>query len=186
MSPVLRVSRTSDDPTGIGSIALRDAGISARAHPYSGIPGMAMVVVPDGSAVPTAEHFHAWSRTLAARGFTSMRTGALSPRQAVYAERAGLRCVQELALLELTLPRAKPDWRLAATTDRTARPRRRTHRLTRHQLHAIADIDRAAFGPNWWLDAGMLSDVRNAIDPTRVGSIEVRDKRSTGLIRTGR
>ena len=162
MSPVLRLSRTSVDPTGIGTIALRDAGITARAHRYSGVQGMAMVVVPDGSVVPTAQHFHAWSRTLAARGFTSMRTGALAPRQAVFAERAGLRCVQELALLELTLPSARSGLRITVSTDRTDRPQRRTHRLTRRQLQAIADIDRAAFGPNWWLDAGMLADVRNA------------------------
>ena len=111
---------------------------------------MALVVVPDGAAVPTPEHFHVWSRTLAEHGFTSMRTGALSPRQAEQAERAGLRCVQELALLETSTPH--PD----------GRPARRTHRLRRRHLRSIADIDRAAFGPNWWLDAGMLADVRNA------------------------
>lgn len=180
MSPVLRVSRTSDDPTGIGSIALRDAGISARAHAYSGIPGMALIVVPDGSAVPTPDHFHVWSRTLAARGFTSLRTGALSPRQAEQAEAAGLRCVQELALLELTVRSAKPGRRMTPTTDRSASPRRRTHRLQRRQLPAIAAIDRAAFGPNWWLDAGMLADVRNAT-PTYRGRI-VRDATSGGAI----
>ena len=101
MSPVLRLSRTPDDPTRVGTIELRDAGISARAHPCSSMPGMAVVVVPDGSAVPAPEHFHRWARTLADHGYTSMRTGALSIRQSAQAERAGLRCVQQLSLLEL-------------------------------------------------------------------------------------
>jgi ribosomal protein S18 acetylase RimI-like enzyme len=150
MSPVLRLSRTSIDPTRVGSIALRDAGVSARAHRYTAVAGMALVVVPDGSAVPTPEHFHVWSRTLADHGFTSMRTGALSPRQAEQAERAGLRCVQELALLEMSAPQLAEG------------PRRRTHRLRRRHLQTAAQIDRAAFGESWWLDADMLADVRNA------------------------
>jgi ribosomal protein S18 acetylase RimI-like enzyme len=150
MSPVLRLSRTSDDLTRRGSIALRDAGLTARAHPYSGVAGMALVVVPDGSAVPTPDHFQAWSRTLADHGFTTMRTGALSPRQAAQADRAGLRCVQELALLEM------------GPVPATRAPRHRTHRLRRKHLQTIAQIDRAAFGPTWWLDAAMLADVRNA------------------------
>jgi ribosomal protein S18 acetylase RimI-like enzyme len=150
MSPVLRLSRTSIEPARNGSIALRDAGVSARAHPYTAVPGMALVVVPDGSAVPAPEHFHVWARRLAEHGFTAMRTGALSPRQAEQAERAGLRCVQELALLEMAAPPA------------VAGPHRRTHRLRRRHLQTAADIDRAAFGPSWWLDAAMLADVRNA------------------------
>jgi ribosomal protein S18 acetylase RimI-like enzyme len=155
MSPVLRLSRTSDDPMRVGSIALRDAGMSARAHPYAGVPGMALVVVPDGSAVPMPEHFHIWSRKLADLGFTSLRTGALSTRQAGQAERAGLRCVQELALLELSASRAP-----GAPSD--THPRRRTHRLLKRHLPAVAQIDRVAFGPAWWLDEAMLDDVRRA------------------------
>ncbi|MCU1359271.1 MAG: hypothetical protein JWN99_560, partial [Ilumatobacteraceae bacterium] len=141
MSPALRLSRTSDDPTRTGSIALRDAGLSARAHAYQGVPGMALVVVPDGSAVPMPQQFHVWSRTLADRGFTSLRTGALSQRQAEQAERAGLRCVQELALLELTLPDLSS---AGITRSAAARGRGRTHRLRRRNLTDIAHIDLAA------------------------------------------
>lgn len=166
MSPVLRLSRTSYDPTRGGSIALRDAGVSARAHPYGGVPGMALVIVPDGSAVPMPQHFHMWSRTLAGHGFTSFRTGALSPRQADQAERAGLHCVQELALLEL-LPITWANVSLAP-------PSRRTHRLRRRQFPIIAQIDRAAFGAEWGLDAGMLADVRSATPMYRARTVRAR------------
>jgi ribosomal protein S18 acetylase RimI-like enzyme len=171
MSPVLRLSRTSDDSTRVGSFALRDAGMSARAHPYAGVPGMALVIVPDGSAVPTPEHFHVWSRRLADRGFTTLRTGALSPRQAAQAEQAGLRCVQELALLEKTLTGPRADHTPIVG------PTRRSHRLRRRHLPIIADIDRAAFGASWWLDAGMLADVRNATPVHRARVIGVGSSR---------
>ena len=166
MSPVLRLSRTSDTPTRVGSIALRDAGVSARAHRYAGVPGMALVVVPDGSAVPTPEHFHVWSRALVDHGFTSMRTGALSPRQAEQAERAGLRCVQELALLELSASAMT----LGPGHDAIV-PQRRTHRLRKRHLPTIAQIDHAAFGPSWWLDERMLADVRAATPMHRARTV---------------
>jgi ribosomal protein S18 acetylase RimI-like enzyme len=178
MSPALRLSRTPDHPTRSGSIALRDAGVSARAHAYSGVAGMALVVVPDGSAVPMPQQFHVWSRTLADRGFTSMRTGALSPRQAVQAERAGLRCVQELALLEVMLStRTAP---ASGSPESVTAKGRRTQRLRHRNITDIADIDRAAFGPSWWLDAGMLDDVRSATPVYRARVVRHASTRSNG------
>ncbi|MBI5087909.1 MAG: GNAT family N-acetyltransferase [Actinobacteria bacterium] len=166
MSPALRLLRLPDDPARSGSIALRDAGVSARAHPYAGVPGMALVVVPDGSTVPAPQHFHMWATALARRGFTSLRTGALSPRQAEQAERAGLRCVQELALLELRDPHP------------SAAVAHRTHRLRPRHLGAAATIDRLAFGSEWWLDGPMLADVGRATPIHR--SRIIRNARDTG------
>ncbi len=111
---------------------------------------MAQVVVLDGASVPAPEHWRAWSDALAAEGYATIRSGALSVRQAEQAGRAGLVCVQELSLLELVGP-------LAA-----ARPRHRTHRLRGVHLGACAAIDEAAFGTRWTLDAPMLADVRRA------------------------
>jgi ribosomal protein S18 acetylase RimI-like enzyme len=126
---------------------------------------MALVVVPDGASVPRAEQFHVWSRTLAGRGFTSIRTGALAERQAVHAERAGLACVQELALLQLTTPRAR------------ARPHHRVRRLRHAQLGAAAGTDRAAFGDEWWLDESMLVDVGHATPVHRSRRVQLRPGR---------
>ncbi len=122
---------------------------------------MAQIVVLDGTAVPTPEHFSTWSATLADRGFTRVRTGALSPRQAGQAERAGLMCVQELALLDINAPFA-----LGSTSHRT-------RRLRTAELATIATIDHAAFGSNWALDAEMLADIRQATPSHRARTVSL-------------
>lgn len=108
------------------------------------------MVVLDGTAVPAPQHYRAWADDLAAHGFSVMRTGALSVRQAHQAELAGLECVQELVLLEMGPP------------PRPASHLRRTRRLRTGQLDDIATVDRAAFGERWYLSASMLADVRTA------------------------
>jgi ribosomal protein S18 acetylase RimI-like enzyme len=140
---------------------MRGTPVPARAHPCAGNASMAQVVVLDGTAVPTPEHYRIWSTTLAEHGFTRLRTGALSPRQAGQAERAGLRCVQELALLDLTVP-----FVLTASGHRTKR-------LRPHELTTIAAIDLAAFGANWALDTEMLADIRQATPSHRARTVRV-------------
>lgn len=120
---------------------------------------MAQIVVLDGTAVPTPEHFTTWRATLAEHGFTHLRTGALAPRQAGQAERAGLRCVQELVLLDVNAP-----FSITAAAHRTGR-------LRSDQLDQIAAIDLAAFGSNWALDAQMLADIRNATPSHRARTV---------------
>ena len=134
----------------MGNIMLNGATITARAHASPGQQHMAQVVILDGAAIPTPEHFKIWAATLAGHGFTRMRTGALAPRQAAQAERAGLTCVQELSLLDMATPASAP------------RPMHRTSRLQPSRFDTIAAIDLAAFGANWTLDAAMLADVRSA------------------------
>jgi ribosomal protein S18 acetylase RimI-like enzyme len=122
---------------------------------------MAQIVVLDGTAVPTPEHFATWRALLAERGFDQIRTGALAPRQAMQAERAGLRCVQELALLDVNAPFELPV------------ARHRTRRLNDGELHSIAEIDRSAFGANWALDAEMLADIRQATPAHRARTVRI-------------
>jgi ribosomal-protein-alanine N-acetyltransferase len=122
---------------------------------------MAQIVVLDGTAVPTSEHFRTWSAALADQGFTRIRTGALSPRQAGQAERAGLTCVQELALLDIDAPFPR-----GSTSHRT-------RRLRPAELATIAEIDRAAFGSNWALDAEMLADIRKATPAHRARTVSL-------------
>ncbi len=153
---------TSRSTTGrTGNIVLRGTPVPARAHPCAGQPGLAQIVVLDGTAVPTPEHFRIWSATLASHGFDRLRTGALSPRQAGQAERAGLQCVQELALLDVDAP---------FTITPSAH---RTRGLRAHELTVIAEIDQAAFGPNWSLDAEMLSDIRHATPSHRARTVSI-------------
>lgn len=134
---------------------------------------MAQVVVLDGTAVPTPAHYRAWSATLAAHGFTALRTGALAPRQAAQAEQAGLVCVQELALLDVSAPFTTG----ASTTG--------TRRLRESDLVIAAEIDAAAFGLTWALDATMLADIRTAT-PSHRARVVMADGRVAGFLVSGR
>ncbi|MCB0999926.1 MAG: GNAT family N-acetyltransferase [Ilumatobacteraceae bacterium] len=134
---------------------------------------MAQIVVLDGTAIPTPEHWRVWMRALGDHGFAAVRTGALAPRQAAQVERAGLRLVQELALLDAVAP-----FVIAPTAHRT-------HRLRVDDLALAAEIDRSAFGDTWALDATMLADIRQATPTHRARVVRVGG-RPTGFLITGR
>ncbi|MFN8021216.1 MAG: N-acetyltransferase [Acidimicrobiales bacterium] len=182
MSPVLRTSRSTagaaDPSTARGStrtsnIVLRGTPVPARAHPCPGSATTAQIVVLDGTAIPTPEHYRTWGATLRALGFTHVRTGALAPRQSAQAERAGLTCVQELALLDIDAP-----FTIGPITHRT-------HRLRAHELPRLAAIDLAAFGANWALDAEMLADIRQATPAHRARTVRL-DGIAAGFLVSGR
>ncbi len=170
MCPALRHSRPPVDTDRAGRLVLDDRSVHARAQPCPGMPSMAQVVVLDGTAVPSTEQWRRWSGILATAGFTSMRTGALSPRQADQAGRAGLQCVQELVLLDMVVTDPGPLGAGSAL---------RTRRMRSSQLAELAAIDLAAFGSQWCLDADMLAEVRRATPSHR--SRVVRHADAPGL-----
>ena len=86
-----------------------------------------------------------------------MRTGALAPRQAAQAEAASMRCIQELTLLE-ALPPLAADFATSGLRTR----RCRDGRFGLDDFEAIAEVDGAAFGELWRLDASLLADVCTA------------------------
>ncbi len=136
---------------------------------------MAQIAILDGLAVPSPQHFLHWADELAAHGFTSMRTGALSIRQSVQAEEAGLRCVQELALLDLPFPGSH------------GRPTHHTRRMRRRDLEPAASVDLAAFGRRWSLDAVTLGEVRSATPMHRARVVRgVGGESHAGFIISGR
>ena len=155
MSPALGQSPGRAERAAGRHLVLAHATIPARVHPAPSDAGTAQIVILDSSLVPVSTHFAEWATQLAGLGFQRMRTGALAPRQALQAELAGLHCIQELALLEATPPFA------------VGRQSVRTRRGTRHHTVDLADIDRAAFGDAWRLDAAMLDDVRSATPASR-------------------
>lgn len=152
---------------------------------------MAQIVVLDGTAVPTPEHFRIWSATLIEHGFSRVRTGALAPRQAAQAERAGLVCVQELALLDVVAPLITDAGESGASAGGSRSSR--THggpvihlkRLRDSHLEAAALIDADAFGSNWALDSSMLADIRHATPSHRARIVRV-DDRIAGFLVSGR
>lgn len=184
MCPVLRSTRNT---AAAGDAAVRSGDrvahqvkltpttVPAKAQACPGNPTMAQIVVLDGLAVPAPEHWRNWARSLADAGYTTMRTGALSPRQAQQAEQAGMHCVQELALLDLSSP-AAPD-----------RPAHRTRRVRSDHLPAMAAVDRAAFGDRWGLDEPMIADIRRATPSHRSRVVVLRGLPSpAGFLISGR
>jgi ribosomal protein S18 acetylase RimI-like enzyme len=137
---------------------------------------MALLVILDGAAVPMAEHYRQWRDELAELGFLRVRTGALSARQAAQAEVSGMRCVQELELLQLDAPLPRLPRRAPGVSLRA---------MLSSDLPTAAAIDRAAFGEYWWLDAGMLADVCSATPRHRARVVEV-DRQVTGSLISGR
>ena len=181
MSSVPRLFRRSSaarrvDGAHPESCQLRSAPLPARATPCPSAPSTALLVVLDGAAIPMAEHYLRWRDELAELGFLGIRTGALSARQAAQAEVAGLRCAQELELLQLDAPLPRLARRAPGSS---LRP------LLTSDLHAAAAIDRAAFGEHWWLDAGMLADVCSATPRHRARVVEL-ERRVTGSLISGR
>jgi ribosomal protein S18 acetylase RimI-like enzyme len=130
--------------------------VPARAHPWAGDNRTAQIILLDPSTVPMAEHFVDWSRQLAIQGIELMRTGALGPRQAAQAEAAGMRCIQELILLEARPPLAA---QLGTGRSRVHTGRCRVGRFGPGEFDLLADVDRAAFGEMWRLDASTLADI---------------------------
>lgn len=136
---------------------------------------MAHLVVLDSSAVPTAADFATWRERIAALGYHTVRTGALAPEPAAQAESAGMRCVQELALLEAKAPFP------------TRRGTLRTRRPSDGDFEQFAEIDRAAFGDQWTLGASMLRDVLTATPASRARGVRGPDRRGwSGFLLSGR
>lgn len=170
MCPVLRPSRPTDELDRSGRLVLDRAGIPARAQVSAADPNMAYLAILDGGLVPAADQWRQWMATVSAAGFSRVRTGALTPRQAEQASRAGLASVQELALLELVL------------IERPALLRPRTQRLGRRRWETVAAIDRRAFGPTWCLDATMLDDITRATPDHRARIVTGGSGRRTDLL----
>ena len=170
MCPVLRPSRPTDELDRSGRLVLDHAGIPARAQVSAVDPTMAYLAILDGGLVPAADQWRHWMATMSASGFLRVRTGALTPRQAEQASRAGLTAVQELALLELVL------------IERPGPVRPRTQRLGRRRWETVAAIDRHAFGPTWFLDAAMLDDITRATPDHRARIVTGGSGRSGELL----
>ncbi|MEN9504141.1 MAG: hypothetical protein RI958_67 [Actinomycetota bacterium] len=162
---MLRHSRPVDEHERSGRLVLDRSGIPARAQVSAVDPAMAHVTVLDGSLVPSADHWRRWMGAVADAGYSRVRTGALTSRQAEQASRAELAVVQELVLLELVLAE-RPGRNRPGTarpgTGRTASKRPGTKRLGTRRWDQVAAIDREAFGPRWCLDATMLDDITSA------------------------
>ena len=156
-------AHVTEDASSRAASPPRVQPIPARAHTSPSDPATAQLVVLDSSLVPSVAHFAQWGEQLAAHGFARMRTGALGPRQALQAQTAGLRCIQELVLLQADAPLT-----VRAERQRTSR------RQARHSADLV-EVDRLAFVDGWHLDETMLDDVRTATPAARERVVTFRD-----------
>jgi ribosomal protein S18 acetylase RimI-like enzyme len=136
--------------------------LAVRVHPAPHDARAAHVTVIDPTAIATVDDYTRWQTSLSAHGFTRLRTGALAARAAEQAERAGLQCVQELALLE-----AVPPFPELPAVLRTSRSRHADE-------DELARIDCEAFGREWHLDRAFLADVRGATPSARSRVVRTR------------
>lgn len=120
----------------------------ARVRPWWLDSSVAQLTFTDQGIVPSSTAVRVWLGELRARGFTSVRSGAVSEMGADTLQRQGFRLVQRLDLLDLTLVgwQAPPDNGMA------------TERLRVRDRPAAAIVDRAAFGDTWAIDAAGIGE----------------------------
>ena len=93
------------------------------------------------------------------RGFVAVRTSALATAASARVESHGFTVIQELVLLQHDEPGSAPS------------PATRTSRLLVGNDPVAADLDRAAFGARWSLDATAVHDVRTATPRHRARAV---------------
>jgi ribosomal protein S18 acetylase RimI-like enzyme len=159
---------------------LRSHGFVARARPWPGQPGLAhLVTVDQGRPAPRAV-LEEWCATLAGAGWRAVRTGAVGPSALGAYLEGGFALRQELALLTHDL-RAVPN---AQPADSKGRARLR--RPLRHELDALAAVDRLAFGPEWGMDVLGLVDACEATPVHRLRVADLGLGRPAGFSVSGR
>ena len=137
----------------VDTSALRSpAQTSWRLRPGAGDPSLGHLVFLDHGRLPTEREIGEALDEAARRGYRAVRTSALFPAAATVVERVGFEPVDRLALLRLD----------ALAHRRLAAPELATHPLRVWQRGAAADIDRAAFGPDWGNDAAGLAEIERA------------------------
>ena len=134
-------------PWGLRSDTLRARGITARVRPWPADHDTAHLILYHQSLMPEVHELQRWADELAGRGYRRVRTTALATVASARFDRAGFTTVQELVLLQHDDPRTAPA------------PAIPTLRLVESQHRSAAGVDRAAFGPEWHLDASAVADV---------------------------
>ncbi len=133
-------------------------------------PTIAQLTFIDSGVVPSSTSLRVWLGELRARGFASVRTGAVTDADADMLHRQGFETIQTLRLLDLSLIGWKPPPGPSVT---------RTRRLRVAERQLAAEVDRCAFGDRWAIDATGIDETCEATPSHRARAIE--GNRSTGV-----
>lgn len=136
---------------------LRSGREQARTGRWRGDSRVALLTPVPSAPVPSPTFVRHCLGELAARGFTRVLTGALSPAEQAGFLAVGFEVTERLHLLSLDLTAGLPP--------RTPGPG--PSRARRRDLDAVTAVDRAAFPPFWQLDREGLSDALAATPDTR-------------------
>lgn len=129
-----------------------------RSGPWRGDPAVAYLAPVPGAPPPSTTFIRRCLTTLAAEGYRSVVTGALSPTEQAPFRAAGFRPSEHLHLLASDLS-AIPD--LAVAPSMTFR------RATRADREAVLALDGRAFDPFWRLDETGLDEALGATPHSR-------------------
>jgi ribosomal protein S18 acetylase RimI-like enzyme len=165
-------SRTGYDGRVEWPLVLHSGAGRARVRPWWHDTTVAQITFADHGEVPSSTGLRVWLCELRARGFASVRSGAVSEGSADTLQRQGFQVVQRLHLLDLSLV----GWQ--APRDKTLR----TTQLRVRDRTAAADVDRAAFGDPWAIDTVGISETCAATPAHRSRAIDGAQLGAEGLV----
>jgi ribosomal protein S18 acetylase RimI-like enzyme len=136
-----------------------------------------MLAFIDQGVVPSSTAIRVWLSELKARGFASVRTGAVSDSGADLLTRQGFVVLQTLHLLDMSLV----GWHPSET------PTVRTRRMRERERDAAARVDLAAFGEAWAIDRRGIDETCEATPAFRARVVDRPEgDRLSGFAVTGR
>ena len=122
-------------------------------RPWAHDPGVALLTFVDHGAVPSPTALHVWLDELCARGFTAVRSGAVTEHGADTLRRLNFHVAQRLHLLDLSLVGWKaPPLSSRDPTREASVNAMHTERLRVRDRALAAEVDHEAFGATWSMD----------------------------------
>ncbi len=148
-------------------------------RPWWRDPAIAQLTFTEHGLVPSSTVLRVWLGELHARGFTAVRSGAVTEAGADTLQRQGFRVMQRLHLLDLSLVgwHAPPDTGVG------------TERLRVRDRPSAAIVDHASFGDTWAMDVTGIAETCAATPAHRSRSVDgaqFSDSGSVGYAITGR
>jgi ribosomal protein S18 acetylase RimI-like enzyme len=155
---------------------LDDGTVRARLRPWPHEVAVAHLVLTDHTVAPRHTTLRDWTNLIAGDGYSTIRTGALSPEAARVFLDHGYIEIQHLALL-----------RLALSDVVMGEPHHRTRALRSYRaFETAARIDARAFEHGWELDAMGIRDACHATPSHRVRLALTDADEPAGYMITGR
>jgi ribosomal protein S18 acetylase RimI-like enzyme len=157
--------RTGAAPRGTWPILLRSGDGRARVRPWWNDPTVAQLTFIEHGVVPSSTVVRVWLGELRARGFTGVRTGAITDAGTDALHRLGFTTLQTLHLLDLSLVGWRPPTRPSGSS-------LRTRKLRPREMEDAARTDLAAFSAAWAIDRDGIEETCAATPVHRARAVD--------------